>query len=395
METIELLDSDSENMLKEQPIDCLFEGLPIATTSQVEANIEISDDECDFIKPENVSLTQNMSTKSNGTSSLTKKLSFTERLELFEKDLLNGFTDDIPAEYLNRSQLNQSQELAQSQESIVLSDDEINYSMNEGGVHVMEDDLNEDEDYYNCYIPSPIEFNLVESTSYAETDEKLVNQSVCNILEKTFEHASSPISTLTKRKSAGAKTLKKVNSDMVLESHYNHDIPSASTSNLKLTPQKSYKMIDFNSPVKQRNSPLSQKTIETRMDLSNDEYCIRVGCVTPKPNYDEMDTNALEMELRKFGLKPALRRRQAIICLEYIYNRTHPFMENTSDSENPPKSQRIKESKDIPDSTDVISDPKINYNIGFAVHGLVDEKFKRKEVTKVFLPSALRAKVSN
>lgn len=329
--------------------------------------------------------------KSNGSLVLVKKLSFTERLELYEKDMLNGFTADIPAECFNRSQRDQSQELLlQSQESIVLSDDEINYSMNKGAVHALADDLNADEDYYNCYMPSPIEFNLVDSNSNSDTDEKLVDQSVCNIFEKTFEHNSSPMSAVAKRKSIGAKSLKKINSDMVLGSRYGHEIPS--TSNVSLTPNKAYEMIDFDSPKKQSNSPLSQQATETRMDLSNDEYDIRVGSVTPKPNYANMDTSTLEMELRKFGLKPSLRRRQAIICLEYIYNRTHPLMECANELNNSPKSQR--KSQDIPNNAEATNDLKINYNIGFAAHRLVDEKFKRKVFANVVLPSALRAKVS-
>lgn len=315
---------------------------------------------------------------------------------------MNGFTDDVPEECYTQNFGHQSQELVlsqdlmQSQESIVLSDDEINYSMIKGAVHATDNDFDMEEDFYNRFLPSPLEFNLMEPSSSCnfDSDEKLVDKSVCNIFERTFEHGNSPVSAITKKKSIGAKTLKKVNSAMVLSSHYNTDVPSTSTSNMNRlkTPDKTYKMIDFDSAEKPNHSPIGQPE-EPSTDLSNDEYYIRVGSVTPKPNYEDMDTAQLEAELRTFGLKPSLRRRQAIICLDYIYNRMHPLMEIGNESvENSQKLSRYTQPKGTSDNE--CNDPKINFNIGFATHNLVDEKFKQKNVEKIFLPSALRAKVS-
>lgn len=339
---------------------------------------------------------RNVSSKSNESASLTKKLSFTERLELYERDMLNGFTDDLPAECYTQaqSQYQIQSQLNQSQESISLSDDEINYSMKKGAVHAMEDDdfyMEDDNRIYDYPIPSPIDFNLDDANSNQESDEKLMNQSVCNILEKTFDHCQSPIAKVAKTQKIGAKTLKKVNSEKVLGSRYGSEIPSTSTSTtnrVRLTPDKS--TLDLKSPTKTKSSPFSQPIAETRTDLSNEEYIIHVGSVSPKPNYEEMDVSQLEMELRKFGLKPSLRRRQAIICLEYIYNRTHPIMENFVEIENSP---RKNECKDIPNDNDEDSGKKINFNIGFGAHNLVDDTFKSREVNKIFLPSSLRAKV--
>lgn len=363
------------------------------------SNQHNSHDEHEFVKPiENVSDTQNNSTTSNG--SLVKKLSFTERLELYERDMINGFTEDLPEECFSQNYGHQSQELMQSQESIVLSDvsdDEINYSMNKGAVHAIENDFNMDEDYYNRFMPSPLKFDLAEPSSSCnfDSDEKLINQSVCNIFEKTFEQSNSPLSAITKRKPIGAKTLKKVNSAMALGSHYENDTPSTSTNNMKRlkTPDKTYQMIDFDSAEKPNHSPAGQPK-DGCTDLSNEEYYIRVGSVTPKPNYEDMNITQLEIELRSFGLKPSLRRRQAIICLDYIYNRTHPLMEISVESiDNSQKLNRNREPNGIT-SDNESNDLKINFNIGFAAHNLVDEKFKQKVVEKIFLPSALRAKVS-
>lgn len=323
----------------------------------------------------------NKSIKSNESVGTTKKLSFTERLEFCDRDVLNGFTGNIPAECYSQ--------IVQSQESISLSDDEINYSMNKGGDVQMtkDDDENADDmDYYNCYMPSPIDFNLIDANINNESDEKLMNQSVCNIFEKTFEHNNSPGSTATKRKTIGAKSLKKVSSDMTIVSRYENVVPSTSTvdfNRVNVTPTKHRN----ESPKKRKASQCSQTAVNQRQDLSNDEYFIRVGSVSPKPNYEQMNSTTLKIELGKFGLKPSLSRRQAIICLEYIYNRTHPIMEGDVEKED-----AAKENVDVP--KDENNGPKINYNIGFAAHNLTDEKFKKHEETSIFLPSALRAKVN-
>lgn len=361
-----------------------YENLLIHGVNEPEENEII-----DKMPIENVDNEQNQSTITNGSVSLVKKMSFTERLGLFEQDMLNGFTADIPTEYLRQSQ----QQL--SQESIELSDDEINYSMRREVVHFMNnDDFNMD---YCTDLPNPIEFNCRDSDSSTnlEAEEKLVNQSICNIFEKTFENTSSPIGSLPKRKSNGAKSLKKVNSETVLSSRYDDATPS--TSKVNVTPgKKSNRFVELTSPSNPKKSPLSQPIIETRMNLSNDDYLIEIGSLSPKPNYEAMDTITLEMELRKFGLKPSLRRRQAIICLEYIYNRTHPLMETCNDLNPALESDRLPEfensQKDV-ENNNGAKDLHINFNIGFASHNLVDEQFKNREVSKVFLPSVPRAKV--
>lgn len=400
-------------------------------------HVELSiGDDAIFSKPTAfVDCTQNRSFKLKESPTLTKKPSFTERLGRFDMDVLNGFTDYIPDEYLS-----QSQNQMQSQESIELSDDEINYSMQRDTTktaygktdfdakdksddlsddeinysmqhHVpdamldkqdelspnnnfdycfWENDINMENDYYNP--PGLMDFTCPDSNSKnLETEANLVNQSVCNILEKTFEHGS-PVAEIVKRKS-----FKKVNSESVLRSRYENAMPSTS----KRTPDKSLRpIIDFESPKELYSStpppsppPSSQPTAETRTDLSNDEYEIHIGSLTPKPDYEQMDTTAIEMELRKYGLKPSLRRRQAIICLEYIYNRTHPFMEMTNDLDHSPQQKQVKESDKIPDVADQANEPQINFNVGFTACNLVDDKFKNRSEEKIFLPSQLRAKV--
>lgn len=354
----------------------------------------------------------NHATKCNETPPESKKLSFTERLELFETDMLNGFTADLPADILSQSQ----QQL--SQESIDLSDDEINYSMRIGSMpqSAIDDDygdfeMNHHGDECDNEVLSPLEFdsnsNSNSNSNHVDAEQTLVNQSVCNIFEKTFEKCASPIGP--NEKARGSKTLKKFQSETVLSTKYDRAAPSTSaTSNSRIQTTPNKNPIQFESPRKtKKRSPISQPPIEARMDLSNDEYHIRIGSISPKPHYEQMDACTLEMELRKYGLKPSLSRRQAIICLEYIYNRTHPLMESGTDLCNSLKNNKCSSSSNQLNtigeaiSTNVNGidsdpkDPQINFNVGFAAHNLVDEKFKCRQVDKVFLPSVPRAKVSH
>lgn len=347
----------------------------------------------------------NHSTKSNETPTVVKKLSFTERLELFEKDMLNGFTADLPDDILHQPQ----QQHQLSQESHDLSDDEINYSMRKGAMPDIDDDHYDGFDFNDCdnELHSPIELDLSDSNSnlnQMDSEQNLINQSVCNIFEKTFEQFGSPVEV--NKKSSKAKTLKKFQSETVLSTRYG---PSTSGNNRnQTTPTKSKRQFESSKNAKER-SPISQPSVETRMDISNDEYYVRIGSISPKPNYEQMDAMTLELELRKYGLKPSLSRRQAIICLEYIYNRTHPFMEAGADLSEPLKNNKYSSTSinqlnaidkairpDVNGADDDNSnDPQINFNVGFAAQNLVDERFKCSKVDKVFLPSMPRAKVDS
>lgn len=56
-------------------------------------------------------------------------------------------------------------------------------------------------------------------------------------------------------------------------------------------------------------------------------YQVRTGkLVSPKPNYENMDSPTRLEHLKKYGLK-TLSKRKAVICLEHIYNRLHPYIE--------------------------------------------------------------------
>lgn len=286
------------------------------------------------------------------------KLSYTERLSLREYDFLEDFPIEIPAYS------------ALSQDSIRLSDDEINYSMNKyddrSNRYVCDDIANDHDERSN-------EIEAFETVAANESDENLVNRSVCDILEKTFVQNTSIAQTQLDQSTrptriVGGKSVKRIHSESALAM-------SAVKQNL----------ININ-PAKSTCSQHGSRFLDEMIDLSDDEYIIKVGSVSQKPNYDTMDCTELELELRKFGLKPSLKRRQAIICLEYIYNRTHPTIKNVSMVDSPVPMEKVK--------SPTSSQSTLNFNIGFAAHDLSDEKFKTASVERFFLPSPPRAKVS-
>lgn len=58
-------------------------------------------------------------------------------------------------------------------------------------------------------------------------------------------------------------------------------------------------------------------------------YLVR-PCTSPKPDFVNMSENEILLHLYKYGLKK-LKRTQAIKILEYIYNQTHPLIEDSDE----------------------------------------------------------------
>lgn len=314
------------------------------------------------------------------SSSLRKVLSFTERLELMDRDVLGDFNLDVPINILDSVENNEMKTSQQmTQESIELSDDEINYSMNFGkntsiDVNEMSSPTtalneprnhNEDEDFnfdYGC--------NAMDGVN----DLELVNQSICDMFEKTFEYRDASKGNENRDKSItpkdNTKIWKKTHSERVLGTKRRHSPVSNRTTSL---------------------APAASTNTITSTDLSTDDYIIRYGALSPTPDYDRMEMVDLQQELKKFGLKQSLKKRQAIICLEYIYNRTHPYIEGDAPCE-VVKTKNARDERLMPHDANVPNETKLNFNIGFSRDHLVDAKFQQTEVDQCFLPSWPRAK---
>lgn len=93
-----------------------------------------------------------------------------------------------------------------------------------------------------------------------------------------------------------------------------------------VSPRKSLKP---STSLSQPTTALSElKDLQFSLSHNGHTYDVKVGarCVSPKPNFESMDSPTRAVQLKRYGLK-ALPRRKAIICLEHIYNRTHPFVD--------------------------------------------------------------------
>ncbi|CAG9568521.1 unnamed protein product [Danaus chrysippus] len=76
----------------------------------------------------------------------------------------------------------------------------------------------------------------------------------------------------------------------------------------------------------------------------DDEYIIKTSPVTPMADYEAMTTPERNKELEKYGLKP-FKRKRAIQLLTYVYNQTHPIIQNCSPEECPTKKFKSTEEK--------------------------------------------------
>ncbi|XP_041971427.1 structure-specific endonuclease subunit SLX4 isoform X2 [Aricia agestis] len=88
----------------------------------------------------------------------------------------------------------------------------------------------------------------------------------------------------------------------------------------------------------------------------NDQYIIKTQNVTPMLDYESMSTPARNKELEKYGIKP-FKRKRAIQLLKYIYNQTHPVVEDCATDDMPSTSKKFKlddqEAEQISDNTKV------------------------------------------
>lgn len=204
----------------------------------------------------------------------------------------------------------------------------------------------------------------------AEKESEFVNQSVCDLLTRSFALPSESSNESPKlKKKRPNESWKKSVSEQVLKP----------------------KSIDHCNKLNSFTQRASGSHEE--VDVSNDKYIIRIGTVPSKPNYEKMDLESLQEELRKFGLKKSLRRRQAVIVLDYIYNRTHPYVESSSIPASNSSRRMESRGKTQTDPTKKnTKEPEINFNAGFSKDDLVDARFKRSSVERYLLPSCPRSK---
>lgn len=235
----------------------------------------------------------------------------------------------------------------QDEESIEISDDEINYSMSHESDALMPsrrtiDRLRKDDEHstlneslqqiFDENFDPPAEMHIRINDPEPEEDVELTNQSVRSIVRKDFVANTKP-------KPFGGSSSKSGTSFRRFAS----EVLSTNSSQSK---NKSYSRNDFcndfdsfddllqgmvvpaSTDTKITSTPVEGDDQEFTVVHAGSTFEVKIGqrCVTPKPNFDQMDSPTMAIHLKKYGLKPLVRRK-AIICLEHIYNRMHPFVE--------------------------------------------------------------------
>ncbi|KAH8379433.1 hypothetical protein KR009_004967, partial [Drosophila setifemur] len=85
-----------------------------------------------------------------------------------------------------------------------------------------------------------------------------------------------------------------------------------------------------------------------QVEVDGNVYTVRV-CHTPKPDFANLPESEILQQLYNYGIKP-LKRKQAVKMLEFIYNQTHPIMQTASLKALPdrPRLEPLARSKSTP-----------------------------------------------
>ncbi|CAG9834286.1 unnamed protein product [Diabrotica balteata] len=119
--------------------------------------------------------------------------------------------------------------------------------------------------------------------------------------------------------------------DISQESLSKHEYfePMATTNLDKPSPKNNKRNLsnDRNTETPDKNSQLNYKSTTNTNTTPNENVIIKTNNITPMANYDGMNSPQIRLELDKFGIKP-LKRRRGIQLLKYIYDTTHPFVQD-------------------------------------------------------------------
>lgn len=346
-------------------------------------------------------------------------------------------------------------QMSQPSQDSIISDDEINYSMNGSRVNeklpskmsmspdvltrnesielsdsddddiafvsqsqlVDNENIEERESFLSIQSPDDClndkSFEHIFNSSQSMNAEDLVNISIKELCQKEFVSGSIHSSV--------TKNFARTTSDMTFERH------NVIVRDTHKTSDDSYKFSDddgdeFDRLIKGRHfssktelkediicsPPLALPTQSNDFVVQSEDQIYQVqtgGLVTPKPDYENMNSPTRLEHLRKYGLK-SLTKRKAVICLEHIYNRLHPFIElNCNDAMdnifNKEKFTMSDSAKRKADNDVSSPEPLSSYmsprqlNRDNVNDNIVDEHFDhlQENIDLFFLPSAPRAKV--
>lgn len=248
-----------------------------------------------------------------------------------------------------------------SQESISISDEELNYSSfhstsfagkdkNNAIKYVITSDESEIDDYSSNKLISPLleksvavscrsinefqyfkedfdEYPLNSSAFYcSSTDMRVITNLTDEINQKNsqIENITSEKSKLLLQQQDIDETTEAISSGSNCE--YFLNTHTSTLTPLKDESNKINSRLEEAAAEKNETQPQKQNTIETpEAATPKDGVMMKTKNITPMLNYENMDTPHIIKELDKYGLKP-LKRRRGVQLLKYIYETTHPIV---------------------------------------------------------------------
>ncbi|KAK4884569.1 hypothetical protein RN001_000840 [Aquatica leii] len=217
-----------------------------------------------------------------------------QSLDSLEASKINCSTNDSIQPEINFSfRTLESFNSTKSEESIYISDEEINYScLHSTPTRVQRKGKFSKKGSFYSFSEN--------SSSVSSGDDEFNQEQSSSICDLSISPSSKQC--ISNNKSQNVELVDLVNSKI-------HDLESTLLYNvLSDKPEKSNCEII-------NKSPSTPKT-EVILKLSN---------VTPMPNYNVMNTPKFVKELEKFGLKP-MKRQRGVQLLNYIYETTHPVV---------------------------------------------------------------------
>ncbi|XP_017128622.1 structure-specific endonuclease subunit SLX4 isoform X1 [Drosophila elegans] len=91
---------------------------------------------------------------------------------------------------------------------------------------------------------------------------------------------------------------------------------------------------------------MESSVVPEQVEVDGNVYTVRV-CHTPKPDFTTLSESEILQQLYNYGIKP-LKRKQAVKMLEFIYNQTHPIMQTAAVQDLPPRNEPMGRSKSTP-----------------------------------------------
>ncbi|XP_037045934.1 structure-specific endonuclease subunit SLX4 [Bradysia coprophila] len=250
-----------------------------------------------------------------------------------------------------------------SQESIVLSDSDDDNKMSSqltqneaverqsfasidlGNEYDSEDeqgrDINIDDEIYNSN-QSLNDDDLINLSVREMYRKEFVSESAKSSAKKSFSRTTSDL-TFERKVWKPPKTPDKLHNisdddfdefdKLVRGDRYPHS-PVPNVNSIEISDDELDKSLEirqdngYRDDISVTDLPTSPQECDEFIVQSMDQvYQVRTGkLVSPKPNYENMDSPTRLEHLKKYGLK-TLSKRKAVICLEHIYNRLHPYIE--------------------------------------------------------------------